>query len=216
MTPADIWQFQIMLTEHCCLACPECALNVPHIKSPEHMQPRHIEALAGRLDGIGEIHLTGGEPLANPLFDALARSVKEIFQPKKYVLDTNAILAPLHVGSLPLFDQIVTTHYTEATYVNSVVRPKIDNAYAIEFLKKNFRGEIHVNEGPHRSRMLRGTRPCAKAEAGVVIYYPDGLVYPCCTGKGVYGATGVPINKEWREAVCRVPIPCHNCFFAEP
>jgi hypothetical protein len=175
-----------------------------------------IEHVSQFCQGIERLGIAGGEPLLHPQFGHIASHLKEWFHPKLLWLCTNAIPSQWD-SHLDDFDYVVATHYTKHSYVNSGTDYEADNTEAIKRLREAYRGQFYVNEGLHHSRRVRmGSSPCGKATNGDVILFPDGLLYPCCVGPGIDGATGIPMTKNWREEIRSVPMPCSDCFFAVP
>jgi len=200
-SPRRIRALNLCVTTFCQLQCIECAVGIPRIRYPEHYSIEYIRHAAACFHGIEHVTITGGEPTMHPDFRRFAPHLREWFGCTSLALETNGFRIAEYKDLLPLFDDILLSHYPQ-------------NNREAEFLAKLGLGSrpkvptLHVT----LSRRARHPRICKRANFAMFVY---GRVYPCACIPGGYESLGIPLTPRWREAIARIPLPCGDCWFAE-
>jgi len=200
-SPRRIRALNLCVTTFCQMQCIECAIGIPRIRYPEHYSIEYIRHAAACFHGIEHVTITGGEPTMHPDFHRFAPHLREWFGCTSLALETNGFRIAEHKELLPLFDDILLSHYPQ-------------NSREAEFLAELGFGSrpkvptLHVT----LSRRARHPRICKRANFVMFVY---GRVYPCACIPGGYENLGIPLTPRWREAIARIPLPCGDCWFAE-
>lgn len=207
----DISCVNLVLTDRCNRACPECCCDVPRIKEPWSASWLALEAAAEHIRGIERVQLTGGEPSMHPQFRMWVPEMRKLFDCKKLTVETNGFLFKRHPSLFSLFDEVLFTHYAPPEFAE-------DNIGDFNFLQPFLRALgaktiLHCIPISHVSRERRGAGTCARGSSETVAIY-KGRVFPCCMGWGIPGATSCELSAVWREDVTALKLPCRECFFA--
>lgn len=209
----EIKNINYSISNVCNRACVDCSLDIPN-RSKSGNEPRyvtisHIYESAKYFKGFS-INLTGGEPTMHPLFDVIAKRAREIFKPSILSVETNGYGFKKFPEIFRLFDAVHFTHYIKGEYFNW------DNSEDLEFMRKNYpEVNILVHEmRKHTPRVLNGNIGVCANGISETVSYINGLIYPCCIGKGVSTAEGIPLSETWSTDILKVELPCKDCFLA--
>lgn len=189
------------LTTHCNLTCRECVAGIPLISCPEHYQDEYIRYAASCFFGIEHITISGGEPMVHPRFRQIVSAFKKMFGCYVLSLVTNAYKAAEYIDVLHHFDSIVVSHYQ-------------NNHREVKFITDHFKDSNHPGPTLHvcTARRARHPIPCSRAYQ---IKYMYGRLYPCCAIPNGLEGIGISLTTHWRDEICRIPLPCEFCCFAE-
>ncbi len=200
-SPRRIRALNLTVTTFCHLKCIECAVGIPRIQYPEHYSIEYIRRAGTSFHGIEHVTITGGEPTMHPDFHLFAPRLREWFGCKSLALETNGFRIAEHKDLLPLFDDVLLSHYPQ-------------NDQAAEFLAKLGFGSRPEGPTLHVTTSRRAGHPRICKRANFVMY-AYGRVYPCACIPSGFEGLGIPLTPQWREAITRVPLPCKDCWFAE-
>lgn len=195
----EIKALHLFLTSLCNMRCPDCCMNIPRIKG-WHLDLEEVERAGRLLHGIEHLYVTGGEPTMHPRFAEIVPRLRGLFGCQKMSLATNGFKVREYKELLPLFDEVLISHYE-------------DNVEEAAFVS-----EVHVdNRAPGPTRHLWHLRratlpaPCFRALRGVA--FAHGRLHPCCVAKGP--DAGIPLGEDWRSDILTTALPCADCCFAE-
>jgi organic radical activating enzyme len=210
----EITNINYCLTTFCSRSCPDCFMHIPTRKNKYYMTWEEIENSAKYFSGIPRINLSGGEPTFHPHFQEYIPKFKSLFHCKKLSIETNGYGFQKFPDMFLYFDELLISHYTTDSYKDCE-----PNTEDVNFIKSYLKGSntnilvgeiVHI-DNKHRSRGLI----CGRGTSETVSFC-DGRIYPCCVGPGVEGADSIPLMKNWKEEILKVPLPCKNCIFSLP
>lgn len=200
----EIDMVNFWLTSYCNLACPDCCVNVPNYKNPEHFSIDYIRESARYFEGIYHLRITGGEATMHPDFMKIVPELREWFKCSLLTLATNGYKVIEYSDILCHFDDVLCSLYPNN-------RKEVEFLRKNNFFKANDRAATPQEHIPMRRRAEK-SRPCNRANEAVA--FVNGLLYPCCIAPDFLGCTGIPLTENWKEEILSVPIPCENCIFA--
>lgn len=200
-TPRHYRALNFYLNTFCNKRCPECAVHIPKIKSPENYSIEYIEHAASHFFGIEHVSITGGEPLLHPQFKKIAPYLKKWFGCGSLTLESNGYNFKRYKGLMKYFDDVMISHYP-------------DNQDMVSLAKKMGHDGRPDGQTLHVTTARRARRPsiCRRANFLMYVY---GRVYPCACVPSGYASLGIPLTENWRQEIAEVPMPCAECCFAE-
>ena len=202
----------IRVTTACNYSCVECAVDVPRIRPGVHESAAYLAHAGKMLHGIECVRISGGEPTIHPQFRKIAKTFRRVFGCKRLVLETNAAKVEQCADVLDCFDTIVAGYYDPDRIDGCGHGNKEQIDWLVEF-GKTHGVAVQVGNAVHEPRTNPGGSMCYRGRMGL-ISHTRGLLYPCCTGQGVPGATGIELTGNWREEITDIPMPCATCFLA--
>lgn len=103
-----------IITTVCHRRCPECCYRIGELPDAErfHQPWSYFEQAAPFFQGMGELIVTGGEPLLHPEFDRISSEFRGLFRPKTLVITTATPPSIVdHIDALRNYDEVRATTY---------------------------------------------------------------------------------------------------------
>jgi hypothetical protein len=198
----------LVITDRCNRACPECCCGVPDIKNNWCISLKDMVDASKMMYGIDRVNLTGGEASMHPEFALFGPLLKDMFGCRMLTIETNGFLFKKNPEAFDCFDKVYATLYDKPEFEHS-------NKEDIEFLKKRLGDKLQVIKISHVSKSIKhGTKKCDRGRYETVSLYKNRL-YPCCVAWGISVDASIPLTSTWRDNIVKVHPPCKECFFAE-
>lgn len=201
----------IDLTHACNLSCDFCGKRINERRGA-HMTKDQLAVVLKFVTGYKIMHISGGEPLVHPYFNAMMRMILERFN--RVAIATNGIALSrvdkdiydklgFHISVYPgVNDDIVSATISHS----NVIHRK-----AAEYYDPCFDPDLSDEDA---KRVYTG---CVFSMAKVIV----DKVYACCHGETVeyfydVGEMGVTVDENWRKKLQEIERwkACKHCFIA--
>lgn len=204
----EIKNINFAITTACNRNCSNCSYNTKAKKSVFYDWDYIVHA--ARFFKGYNVNLTGGEPTTHPDFKEIVPKLKDLFKCETLSIETNGFGFDIYYDLFEYFDYIHFSYYLFGEDNSGSLKALIRKCPELVLDSKIV---VHpISEHIPRSRRGSG-KVCDRGNSSTVAYM-DGVIYPCCIGDGVDGATGVTLSDNWVEELLKISPACKNCFFS--